>query len=93
MKDALMLIAGMLIGIALAVAVELMLPAEPPKIIRYEVPKYIEKRVEIEKECQATPPVIEPHCIPPSLVADIIRQCRAGTLDFSIPNFTIRKQM
>lgn len=89
MRDALLLCAGMLIGFGLWAA----LPAPEPRVERIYVPHHQTKTVAVEVP-KACPKPFKDRCeaprgIQPSLVLRIVRECRAGTLDLSTPDFAI----
>jgi hypothetical protein len=84
-------ILGFLAGIALAALVWLAMPlAEAPVVYVTKVVNHVtQEEVLVEKECPAPAP--ERQCIAPAYVLGLLKDCRAGKLDQTDADITVRK--
>ena len=84
-------ILAFLAGIALAVLVCLVIPlAETPVVYVTKVVNHVtQEELLVEKECPASAP--ERQCMEPAYVLGLMQDCRAGRLDQTDPDVTVRK--
>ena len=84
-------ILAFLCGFATAVMIWLARPIDEAPVVY--VPKIVSRVVQeeilVEKECPAPQP--ERQCIEPSYVLDLMQDCRAGRLDQTHPDITVRR--
>lgn len=78
------------IGLVLGVGLWLFIPSSAPEIkyVTQYRDRVVETEVRVDKDCAAPP---EKHCLSPAYVLGLLQDCRAGKLDQSIPDITVRK--
>lgn len=84
-------ILGFLCGVAVVVMAWLVIPPEAPRTVTVTkvINRVTQEEVLVEKECPAPAP--ERQCIEPSYVLGLLKDCRAGRLDQTDPDVTVRK--
>jgi hypothetical protein len=82
-----------LCGFATAVMIWLALPpADAPVVYVPKVERIVvQEEVMVEKDCPAPEPQAERQCIEPSYVLGLMKDCRAGRLDQTDPDVTVRR--
>lgn len=86
-------ILAFLAGIALAVIVWLAMPMPEAPVVYVPkiVSRVVQEEVLVDKECPAPEAPPERQCIEPSYVLDLLKGCRAGRLDRTDPDITVRR--
>jgi len=82
-----------LCGVAVTIMVWLSLPMPEASVVYVPkiVNRVIQEEVLVEKDCPALEIVPVKQCIEPAYVLGLMKDCRAGKLDQSDPDITVRQ--
>ena len=85
-------IIGLIVGLVIGLTASLMFQPEPVvKLSTQVVERVVQEEVLVEKDCPAPEPNTERQCIEPSYVLGLMKDCRAGKLDQTDSDVTVRK--
>lgn len=81
-----------IIGISAGLLLGLFMLGDPePVTVPQAVERIVREEVKVEAKCPVTSPCPDRRCISPSYVLDLLKACRAGKLDQSDADITVRQ--
>lgn len=82
-------IIGLIVGFLIGLTGSLIFQPEPVVQLQTQVvERIVQEEVQVEKEC---PAIQERQCIEPAYVLGLMKDCRAGKLDQTDSDVTVRK--